>query len=648
MASTAPTQPAIQATHPFTCNTCQVAFRSSELQRAHMQTDWHRYNLKRRVSSLPPLSSEIFTEKVLANKASAAATAARASFERACQACQKTYYSENAYNNHLNSQKHKSNVSRAARSHHDDAASVTGSVLSSALSLGEPMADHDDNYIDREAEKEFSDVVDGLKNTNLQDSADSPVSSRPARPQPSEAEKRPENPLSRTASSASTAATSVREPDALLDCLFCSYRSPSFNLNIHHMGRFHGMFIPEKEFLVEPENLIRYLHEKVHDKHQCLKCHKMVHTGSGIQTHMRDRGHCMIAFESDEELVEVGQFYDFRSSYPDADEFNDMERRAEESDDSTSTAAGGVKLDDKGVQNGEEDEDDGWETDSDVSSVPTDEITSIPIDDRTHRYKLLAQSRHHSHNDPRPHRNADGFHSHAHATPVAVYHDEYELHLPSGRTAGHRSLNRFYRQNLRNYPGVAERMEQERQRAIAGPDADGDVDMDDDARGRGRQLVSRANGGLGMVGVSDAKKTEVRAAEKRAEKKAERARNRYQAGNEKRGNFQKHFRVCLFLLCRNAFANNLSGPPSPVIFFFSIAASSVLLLHCTTYVLGHGCIDIGFQVDVGWYGTGLGLGSGSDHACSARGMKSVLASVQVFFDMCTVTAGHTTRAFSFL
>lgn len=27
-------------THPFTCNTCQVAFRSSDLQRTHMQSDW--------------------------------------------------------------------------------------------------------------------------------------------------------------------------------------------------------------------------------------------------------------------------------------------------------------------------------------------------------------------------------------------------------------------------------------------------------------------------------------------------------------------------------------------------------------------------------------------------------------------------------
>lgn len=30
----------VASSHPYTCNTCQVAFRNSELQRGHMRTDW--------------------------------------------------------------------------------------------------------------------------------------------------------------------------------------------------------------------------------------------------------------------------------------------------------------------------------------------------------------------------------------------------------------------------------------------------------------------------------------------------------------------------------------------------------------------------------------------------------------------------------
>jgi pre-60S factor REI1 len=533
MASQVPTQANIQSTHPFTCNTCQVAFRSGELQRAHMQTDWHRYNLKRRVASLPPLSSEIFTEKVLANKASAAASAAKASFEKSCAACQKTYYSQNAYTNHLNSQKHRTNLMKASRgAQNDDAVSVNGSVMSSAFSLGESMADSEATV----GEKEVADVADGLKTSTLEDSA------------PAEGTEE-----ASTEDDRSSVATSKIITDPLQDCLFCNYKSPTMPLNLNHMGRFHGMFVPEKEFLADPEGLLKYLHSKIHEQHACLKCHKVVHTATGIQTHMRDRGHCMIAFESDEELVEVGEFYDFSSTYDDQAAFDEMQDEAEQSDDSTSTTGGGVKLgakretkttteDDADMSSGEGDE--GWETDSTVSSVPTDEITAIPID-RSHRHKSLNKSRHHNHADPRPHRAADGFHSHAHATPTAVYHDEYELHLPSGRTAGHRSLNKYYRQNLRNYPGVAERMENAQRRLTApeSGDEDGDVEMDGEEGGRrGREVITRANGGMGMIGVSDSKKKEVAALEKRQVKQAERARNRYQAGNERRHNFQKHFR----------------------------------------------------------------------------------------------------------
>ncbi|RMZ74520.1 hypothetical protein GMOD_00003569 [Pyrenophora seminiperda CCB06] len=551
MASQVPTQANIQSTHPFTCNTCQVAFRSSELQRAHMQTDWHRYNLKRRVASLPPLSSEIFTEKVLANKATAAATAAKASFEKVCSPCQKTYFSENAYNNHLNSQKHRVNMAKSGKGAQlDDAASVTGSMVSSAFSLGESMAESETTTVNGDNDKDLSTVVEGMKNTSIEEDASASSQSAAADDDKS-----------------SVATSNKPASDPLLDCLFCNYKSPNFQLNIAHMGRFHGMFIPEKEFLAQPEELIKYLHEKVHVRNECLKCHKMLHTASGIQTHMRDRGHCMIAFDSDIELVEIGEFYDFRSSYPDAADFNDMEEEAEDSDDSSSTTGGGIKLgarretktttEDDAAMSSNAEEDAGWETDSTVSSVPTDEITAVPID-RTHRHKSLNKSKHHNHADPRPHRAADGFHSHAHHTPQAVYHDEYELHLPSGRTAGHRSLNKYYRQNLRNYPGVAERMEEAQRRAIPGAITAGegeDEDGDDTAmegeegqelqvRGRDQrqQLMSRANGGQGMIGVTDAKKKEIEAVEKRDRQKEQRARNRYQAGNEKRHNFQKHFR----------------------------------------------------------------------------------------------------------
>ena len=48
----------------FTCVTCEVGFNDSELQRTHYKTEWHRYNLKRKVAELPAVSSQDFNERV--------------------------------------------------------------------------------------------------------------------------------------------------------------------------------------------------------------------------------------------------------------------------------------------------------------------------------------------------------------------------------------------------------------------------------------------------------------------------------------------------------------------------------------------------------------------------------------------------------
>ncbi|GIZ39229.1 hypothetical protein CKM354_000262000 [Cercospora kikuchii] len=530
MASTASVQNG--SAHPFTCNTCQVAFRTSDLQRTHMQSDWHRYNLKRRVASLPPLSSEIFAEKVLANKATAAATAARASFEKRCEPCDKTYFSEGAFVNHLGSQKHRLHVARFnARGGGADGAD-TDSMADSTFTLGDSIDTASTTASTVNGEEATEDVLDevvgGISRTTLDGNVAQPnVASQPA-----------------PAASADAEEDDYEHKADLNQCLFCNYISPTMDLNINHMSRQHGFFIPERDYLVDLPGLVNYLSETVAVLHQCLLCHKQLHTTSGIQTHMRDRGHCMMAYSTEEEQMDVGEFYDFRSTYSD-----------EESETEDEATSGGVKLGAKRaakttIENEAGDDvdmedDEGWESDSSLSSVPTDEIGSVPVD-KSHMHERLGLHRHHSHKDPRPHKSSDGFHSHAHGGSHAVYHDDYELHLPSGRTAGHRSLRAYYRQNLRNYPSADERAQQ---RLIAdgrhdsdADDEDADVDQEDGEQRRGRQIVSRADGGLGMVGVSEAKKREVKAVEKRAAKRAQRAEARYQWGNDKRGNMQKHFR----------------------------------------------------------------------------------------------------------
>lgn len=55
--------------------TCRVGFRNAELQRDHYKSDWHRYNLKRKIVSLPPVTADNFAERLAAQEAQAAQSA---------------------------------------------------------------------------------------------------------------------------------------------------------------------------------------------------------------------------------------------------------------------------------------------------------------------------------------------------------------------------------------------------------------------------------------------------------------------------------------------------------------------------------------------------------------------------------------------
>ncbi|KAI1437529.1 C2H2 type zinc-finger-domain-containing protein [Xylaria sp. CBS 124048] len=519
------------SSHQYTCNTCQVAFRFADTQKSHMKNDWHRYNLKRRVASLPPISSEVFAEKVLQARAATTAEADRAGFQQLCEVCQRTYYSENSYRNHIGSQKHKAKqATMPKRGAVDD----DSSVMTSTFSLGEPVAVASEE-VDSDAEEEFNEVVEGLQKTTLKE-RQSPVK-RPSNPIPSVNEHQEDQ------SSEIVSKTSTTVPGLTLkNCLFCNYDSPTIPLNVHHMERIHGMFIPEKQYLVDLDGLITALQQRIQEYHECLYCGKLKNTSAAVQTHMRDKGHCMIPFTTEEEQLSIGDFYDFRSTYSDVEESED------ESIDGDTPSGGarlGAKRESKTVgENGDEitDQDEGWETDSSASSLASEDIRSIPVDHSYRQYERLDKHPHHSSHDPRAHHQKDGWHSHAHKHR-AIFYDDTELHLPSGRAVGHRSLAKYYRQNLHNHPTPEERAER---LAIEDAEASGD----DEGQARSRQVARRQDRGKygsvitranGMAGASDQKKKDVQRAVPRGVRQQQMRANRNTWLVNKRANHQEHY-----------------------------------------------------------------------------------------------------------
>lgn len=397
--------------------------------------------MKRRIASLPPVTLETFNEKVLAAKAVSNEAAAKASYEKTCHTCNKAFYSENSYQNHVNSSKHKQREARLRKD--GDAASVQ----SSAFSFGEPVTKSGDD-VSKVTENLKSATIDEQdEDVDVNDEEDDKVEFSPSH------------------------------------CLFCKIDSADIHTNVDHMRKDHGMFIPEQKYLADIDGLIHYLWRKITENFECLYCHTMRNTAQAIQTHMRDKSHCMIAFSTEDEQIEIGQYYDFRSTYSD-------------DEDESSPESGGVKV------KGDGEDQEGWETESSASSVDDDELDTY--------------------------RN-----------PSGAYQDDYELHLPSGKSVGHRSLAKYYRQNMQNYMSPSERAA--RQLAIE----NGEIE-EDKARARTnhhRAITTRANGGLGMIKATEEQKQTALTSERRERTRAQRQENRYVARVQKANNHQKHYRV---------------------------------------------------------------------------------------------------------
>lgn len=250
----------------FTCLSCHVAFRDGDGQRDHFRSDWHRYNLMRKVADLPPVSREAFNERVGQAQNQTAKAAADAT-KIPCRPCKKTFSSQKAYDNHMQSKKHINVISSYAEVENN---------RKDKLNCEEQKpqdAEEEVEEEDIEVEEVDSDEWEG-------------------------------------------------DPVELLDCLFCKHHSDTLENELHHMTEEHSFFIPDLEFCVDVEGLITYLGEKIGCGYECLSCKWTARRSlslDSVRKHMFDKRHYDIILEGDG-LLEYAEFYDYSSSYPDAGE----------------------------------------------------------------------------------------------------------------------------------------------------------------------------------------------------------------------------------------------------------------------------------------------------------------------------------------
>lgn len=221
-------------TSTYTCITCRVAFRDLEVQRQHYKSDWHRYNLKRKVAELPPVTVEEFQRRVIAQRSKV--DEENQSQNLICKVCKKNFSTKNQYDNHLLSKKHKEKAIRSDISLDEDDASMMSQSDKESCSSSGPIKKFKNNT-------EMTESKDGMEVDSDVESVDS-----------DEWLEDTENPVVRN------------------DCLFCNHHSQSWVKNLKHMTTVHSFFIPDPEFCVDIKGLLIYLGEKVFAGYMCVWC----------------------------------------------------------------------------------------------------------------------------------------------------------------------------------------------------------------------------------------------------------------------------------------------------------------------------------------------------------------------------------------
>ncbi|XP_037934756.1 zinc finger protein 622-like [Teleopsis dalmanni] len=282
----------------FTCLHCGAKFASADLQRDHYKTDWHRYNLKRLVAQLPPVTAEEFQKRVLDLRNAKAEAEEERQTNLYCNACRKQFTNQNAHDNHLNSKKHKEALERYQKENLTDETNVTVRTAITqrphpaiAKALEQKVKyDTGDVQMDDEDDDEYEDVEE----EEIDDE---------------EWDEIPECPIT------------------INDCLFCTHTSENVVENLKHMSVTHSFFIPDTEFCIDMEGLLQYLAEKVGNFFVCLWCNdkgKTFYSLDAVRKHMVDKGHCQMLHEGIA-LAEYADYYDYSSSYPDHEEGMDID-----------------------------------------------------------------------------------------------------------------------------------------------------------------------------------------------------------------------------------------------------------------------------------------------------------------------------------
>ncbi|KAL5559376.1 hypothetical protein UlMin_035587 [Ulmus minor] len=290
----------------LTCNACNKEFKDDVEQKLHYKSDWHRYNLKRKVAGVPGVTEVLFEARQTAlaqekNKLS------EAPMLYSCRLCGKGYRSSKAHDQHLQSRSHIMRISQGTDN--QEARTIIKPLPPRRVVNMVPPQKQADNEESEDSDDEWEEVdpdeflVDeaakSLTGLNVEENAvDDDMDD-------DEAEE------------------DFEELDPSC-CFMCDLEHDTIESCMVHMHKQHGFFIPDIEYLKDPKGLLTYLGLKVKRDLMCLYCNDRRHPFSSLEAvrkHMVAKSHCKVHYgdDDDEEEAELEEFYDYSSSYMDED-----------------------------------------------------------------------------------------------------------------------------------------------------------------------------------------------------------------------------------------------------------------------------------------------------------------------------------------
>ncbi|CAI7836434.1 unnamed protein product [Closterium sp. NIES-53] len=355
------------------CNACNAGFDDGPTRNAHYRSDWHRYNLKRKVAGLPGVTEQWFEKRKEAVAAAAAAvsggkrgavaaaTAAAAAAAAATAAAGDIAAGGDvgggaaggAHASHLRSKLHASKAAAAVAASRAGAtgagiigAGVQGSgvldpsrplirrveakpVVVAHRGTGVGVKDKgkgvvgEDEKEEEEEEEEWEEVDEDEAAALLAEGGEEVDEGEEGEEGGEEGEgsKGEEGKEGEEGEAKGKGeGEGVGEWD-VSRCFFCDKKNKGgVDECVEHMHRHHGFFIPDMEFLTDLQGMLQYLAAKVTQGRMCLWCDdrsKQFSSVEAVRAHMEAKSHAKLRYGDGSGVAEeeLEDFYDFSTSY---------------------------------------------------------------------------------------------------------------------------------------------------------------------------------------------------------------------------------------------------------------------------------------------------------------------------------------------